>query len=241
MKRLIFTFLTLGFLAYGCKPDVEESEPKTKDDIHLKLDYNFDGNALIGDSMIYRSEAGYIMSVSRLQYYISNIKLVNANNDTLRYSDIYYCDYKVAANNDLIIKDVPYGNYKSISFLIGLDSIHNISNALPNNNDNNNMAWPDAMGGGYHFLKLEGNFDDTTGQYGYAMHLGLKHSLVHCQPVNISTQHSNASTSIKLSMNVAEWFKNPNTYDFNIDGNYSMGKMASMKKLAENGANVFKK
>ena len=34
------------------------------------------------------------------------------------------------------------------------------------------MAWPDVMGGGYHFLKLEGHYKKDSLLAGYAMHIG---------------------------------------------------------------------
>ncbi len=40
-------------------------------------------------------------------------------------------------------------------------------------------------------------------------------------------------------MNINEWYKNPEIYDFNTDGGYSMGNMMAMMKIAGNGADVF--
>lgn len=40
-------------------------------------------------------------------------------------------------------------------------------------------------------------------------------------------------------MNLNEWFRNPFIYDFNIDGNYSMGSSAAMAKLKANGVDIF--
>ena len=42
-----------------------------------------------------------------------------------------------------------------------------------------------------------------------------------------------------MTMNVNEWFKNPNIYNFNTDGVFTMGDTILMKKLLQNGADVF--
>jgi hypothetical protein len=100
------------------------------------------------------------------------------------------------------------------------------------------MAWPDMMGGGYHFMKLEGSYVDSTGTYGYAMHVGKNAYLVNCT----MSHHFDLNTGLnakELVMNVNEWFKNPAIYDFNVDGNYSMGVMAAMTKLKNNGTDIF--
>jgi hypothetical protein len=45
--------------------------------------------------------------------------------------------------------------------------------------DNLNMAWPTAMGGGYHFLKMEGHYlDSLNTNQGYAIHIGKNENLM---------------------------------------------------------------
>ena len=100
------------------------------------------------------------------------------------------------------------------------------------------MEWPVVMGGGYHFMMFEGHFIDSTGTPGFAMHLGTSASLC---PVSIQQTLSigQADKEIRLSMNINEWFRNPAIYDFNVDGNYIMGNVQAMSKLAANGVDVF--
>lgn len=93
------------------------------------------------------------------------------------------------------------------------------------------MEWPQLMGGGYHFLKLEGNYIDNSATYGYAMHLGTNNCLIPIKlfsPIHIS---NDAKTKLKLKMNINEWFKNPHLFDFNLDANNIMGDSINMKKL----------
>lgn len=102
------------------------------------------------------------------------------------------------------------------------------------------MAWPDAMGGGYHFMKMEGYFLDKSGlnKNGYAMHLGNNFNLIKVD-INIPISITGETQNKTLTMNINEWYKNPSFYDFEIDGNYSMGVPNAMSKLAQNGKDVF--
>jgi hypothetical protein len=187
---------------------------------------------------MYFNDAGNHYSVYRLVYYLSQISLIKSDNSTILLKDYQYLDASVDSTNQFSIKKVPDGNYIGICFNIGIDSVHNITGALPNTTDNLNMEWPVLMGGGYHFMKLEGHFSDTSGLPGFNMHLGRNVNLV---PVKIyspvSFNHNNLT--YRLSMNLNEWFRNPSVYDFNIDGNYSMNNMMAMQKLCLNGTDVF--
>ena len=101
------------------------------------------------------------------------------------------------------------------------------------------MAWPDVMGGGYHFLKLEGHYKKDSLLAGYAMHIGQNGFRVsvglHCNLI----LPQNGDADFNMTMNVNEWFKNPNIYNFNTDGVFTMGDTILMKKLLQNGADVF--
>ena len=100
------------------------------------------------------------------------------------------------------------------------------------------MGWPDMMGGGYHFLKLEGHWMDTGGQLGYAMHIGKNGFLVKAGTKASLQVLGGKTINRKLMMNINEWFAHPNTYNLATDGVYSMGNAPLMKKLSENGSDV---
>ena len=103
---------------------------------------------------------------------------------------------------------------------------------------NMNMAWPDPLGGGYHFMKLEGKYEDLNLEWrGYTVHLGDNGNQSPNLITDVSITVSSASTSLGLIMDFNEWFDNPKLYDFNVDGNYTMAIDSLMKKVSENGRN----
>lgn len=234
LKKIIFAILISSFL-FSC---TKKTNQDGKSSLNIQLEYGVKTASLIFDSLMYVNAANNQYSVTNLEYIISNIQLTNNHNEIIKYNNIVYVDARKAMYNSFVLNDVPYGSYKSISFNIGLNQELNISNSLPSTTEFINMAWPDMMGGGYHFLKLEGNVLDSLSQSGYAMHLGTDAGLVTCvidSEYLISTPNSN----FKLHMDVNEWFENPQNYDLIVDGNYTMGNMMLMSRIAKNGYNVF--
>ncbi len=241
MRILCFlSFIMLLFVA-GCRKQSPTHNYNNK--VILAIGHQVDGRALLQDSVIYTNAAGNHFGIEKLQYYLSNIVLYKSNRksyifDTVilinAFSDnLSYCTLAPSGGFE-------GGTYDSLSFTIGLDPGHNISNALPSSLQNLDMAWPDAMGGGYHFLKLEGHYQNGLLLFGYAMHLGQNgfqvNSGLHCN----LTLNNNATSQLQIVMNVNEWFTSPDTYDFNADGVFSMGDTVLMRKLSQNGKDVFK-
>lgn len=210
----------------------------SKGAMHLSILYTVGNNALQFDTLTYKNEAGNKYSVNHLEYYLSSFSFNKSDGTTFKSNNVYYINAKKQLSPTIRIENIPFADYTSISFFIGLDSIINKTNALLPILQNINMAWPDAMGGGYHFMKMEGYFTDSSKQNGYAIHLGNSVNLIKIEIFNpISISHENETQIMK--MNINEWFKNPSIYNFNIDGNYSMGSALAMLKLKQNGKDVF--
>jgi len=236
MMRLLF-FATTVWLITGCKEDA--SHPLGT--VHFDVAYLVDGIPLSFDTIQYVSEAGNQYGISRMEYYISALAFLKSGAPLYESGNVQYVSAKAGSTNSFSLDAVPVGNYDCITFLIGLNSVKNVTNELPNTIENINMAWPDAMGGGYHFMKYEGHFLDSLGrEMGFAMHLGENANVVEIKITGLDISVAeNATVDIALTMNLNEWFKNPSVFDFNADGNYTMGVAAAMQKLAVNGKDVF--
>ena len=245
MKKFtsIGLLILMGSLALsfnGCKKDDSDDPTPTPPAkvFNFKIDYNVDGAALLFDSMMYLNSAGNQYSINKIHYYLSGFKFTAANGASTSSDTVIYVEAQPGSPNTFQIKGLEFGSFTSVSFLIGLDSAQNITDALPNTVANLNMAWPEPMGGGYHFMKFEGNFMNQGASYGFAMHLGKNPHLVAInlqRPIYVQSP----TDIISLNMNINEWFKNPSIYDLNTDGNYSMGNDAAMLKLSQNGFDVF--
>ncbi len=240
MKKSSFILFLLLLLVTACRKE-EKVRPQTPgSNLQIQFEYYVDTTPLQFDTMMYTNAAGNLYSVTRLQYYLSGIKFYLNNQVKYTIDTVMYLDAARQEYTTVTLNDIPVSEYDSISCNIGLDEKHNVSYSLPGTLENTNMEWPDIMGGGYHFLKLEGHWKNDTSISGYAMHIGTNQFLVKAGMKAYLTMQPGKTQKITLQMNINEWFENPYTYNLATDGTYSMGNAELMKKLAENGGKVFK-
>lgn len=234
----LLVLFALCALAVSCRKEEDDAPPPlpAASTFTLSVAHHVDGAPLGFDTMVYDNEAGYAYSISRVQYYLSRIVLLGTSataNDTL--PGPFYID--VAGTNEFDLGALPVGTYSGALLLVGLPPEWNMTGGLPNTLQNLNMAWPDPMGGGYHFLKVEGHFMDGSAVTGFALHLGTNA----CLPVAVVDQPFTigaAPGTLTLRFNVNELFRTPHTYDLS-DGNYIMGDTVLMTRVAENAADAF--
>jgi len=110
---------------------------------------------LVLDSMEYINPSGETYRVSKLKYYISNIKL-DASQHSFSEPDSYHLlDAGQPASLNFTF-NAPANTYSSISFITGVDSIKNVSGAQNGVLDPaNGMFW--TWNSGYVMFKLEGS------------------------------------------------------------------------------------
>jgi len=229
----LLCFLVAMFF-YSCKKDTE-----IDGNVQLSIQYKVDNSLLLADTFAYQSPAGYQYKITKLEYFISNIQLKDISGKLQQLDTVFYVNALQSSTNSIVLPNIPTGKYTDLYFSIGLDSLHNISNSLSGSVEMENMAWPDMMGGGYHFLKLEGKYLNNGKEEGFAIHLGKNKNLVNVHLARTIEVMVNTNTTFPLTMNINEWLKNPETYDFVLDGSYSMSSDAAMHKLQKNGSDVF--
>ncbi len=201
------------------------------------MSFNVNGVPLRVDTIQFRNLSGNSFSITRLDFYISNIEITSVTGAIYKSTKFFYVSARDTSTYHFTVNGLPLTGITSFRCCIGLSASQNISNSLTPTQANLNMAWPDNMGGGYHFLKLEGHYIASNLQvYGYAMHLGKNQNLVE---ITLSTPlyESQVSNGIKLAMDVAKWYNAPAKIDLN-NTNYTMGIDSLMAKLSQNGKNV---
>ncbi|MBS1734667.1 MAG: hypothetical protein JST02_15340, partial [Bacteroidetes bacterium] len=116
------------------------------------------GKPVVLRDSAYSNYFGEQYTISKLKYYISN--LVFSGNGKDQEADTYFL---VNAANESNAFDItlPAGNYSSIQFLLGVDSIRNCSGAQTGALDPmNDMFW--TWNSGYVMFKLEGSSTAST-------------------------------------------------------------------------------
>ena len=224
--------------------------------VEFVFDFVVDGAVLQFDTLMYVNAAGNQYMVYNIQYFISNITIYkNGVGQVLdKYKKERYIDTGIPSTLvwDLNGEIVP-GSYDSLSFTFGFTDADNQSQMF-NNPPEINMIWPDFLGGGYHYMKLNGKWKSTQGALqGFGMHLGRGQVLDSTgTPISyidnsfrVSIPDSDfeiikdKNATFTIRMDVDEWFKDPAVYDFNVLGGMIMQKQNAMKTLANNGWNVF--
>ena len=123
-------------------------------------------NLVMGGALLpYTNPAGEQYNIRRLQYIISNIKLNKVNEESILLKSIHFADLEDLTTLSIDMGELDNAEYTSITFTMGLENSNNITNTHLNENWHPTMAWPDIMGGGYHYMKLEGDFDTGNMRY----------------------------------------------------------------------------
>ena len=172
--------LGLGILALSVtsckKDDKEDTPPVTSRDVVLKFDHIWGPNGpafSIGTEYTHPA-SGQQITFTTLRYYISNVVFIRPDGSEWAEPESYHIvDASSTAKSNLIIKNVPSGEYKGVKLMVGVDSTRNTSGAQTGALDPaEGMFW--SWNTGYIFIKAEGTSPDSpNGNFIY--HIGGFH------------------------------------------------------------------
>jgi len=177
--------------------------------------------------MSYTNEAGENYDIQILKYLISDITLYANNEDMLALKEVHFIDISDPSTFSFTYNDVPNNNYTSISFDMGLDSAKNISNKYLNEDFHATMFWPEPNGGGYHYMRLEGAYNDTSTFYNTHTGgtMGGDYSFNNTKNISLAVNNNSGNVSININMEINNWYQTPHQIEFS---NYGMGIMMDM-------------
>lgn len=176
----------------GCTdPDAANYEGAADEDdgsceygIEVRFEHEVDGSPLRFNDRDYVNANGDTFRVERLRYLISDLVLHREGASDLRAEGYHLV--RIAPNNSITYGndpsnpslswspplEVPSGSYEGLSFTFGFSSEDDLSGAYESLNQAN-WAWPDMLGGGYHYLQFEGEYDsNATTRPVFNMHMG---------------------------------------------------------------------
>ena len=219
IQSLIITSLIIMTLTSCEKPN--------QTDLTINFTHTVDAEELTTNSMIYSNSAGENYDVRTLKYLISDITLHAENGNEIILSDIHFIDISQESTFSFTIEDFPNNNYTSISYRMGLDSIKNTNNLHINENYHSAMAWPETNGGGYHYMKLEGAYNNDSTFYNTHTGgtMGGDYSFNNVDNISLTIDDDLGDVSININMEINNWYNSPNQIDFS---SYGMGIMMNM-------------
>ncbi len=241
--------ITVLFFSGGCEDSVNP-DPETGNALIIQFDHHVDGAGVLYNQMKYKNAAGYNFSVMTLKYYISDPVLFRYDGSKVEIDTFHYRDIQDPSTRTLVLENIPEGEYAFLGFTFGLDSIDNVSGSLPLTQENNNMEWPEPMGGGYHYMKFEGRYLDQGQLKSFNTHLGRLQTMPPQQKIyenffEVELPFSGfiigktEQVQMQILMNLNEWYRSPHIYDFETFGPAIMGNQQAQQQLKENGKTAF--
>jgi hypothetical protein len=165
MKRISLACLASFALIVSCKKESTPPEflPTDKGSIEIEFDNVAGDEDLALNTGVYTNAVGETYSISKFNYYISNIILKNENGTdyVVPQDESYFLvQEEDEATHVVELEDVPAGNYTGITFTVGVDSakcaapVDERTGVLDPAAGGADMYW--GWNSGYIFLKMEG-------------------------------------------------------------------------------------
>ncbi len=242
MKRYLMILVALmigaGIIASCEKKNEEESYPVQ---LNILMLHYVDDHEVVYDNIQYTNAFGNQYSVARLQYFVSDFRFFKTDGTEVFIDEEHYVDgldestYTFSPE-----KKLPPGQYDRITFVFGLNEAKNITGRYPNPPESN-MEWPVPMGGGYHYMKLEGKVDSAGVINNFQAHTGPtmgNKNYIEVELSGFAISPTGMSVTIPIVMDINKWWESPNIFDLNLMTSV-MGNQEVQQKLHDNGHDVF--
>ncbi|HEY1039465.1 MAG TPA: MbnP family protein [Bacteroidia bacterium] len=254
MKKSFLGLAIIAVILGSCKKDPNDPQPSTPGtpaattgSLKIELENMVDTNELVLNTVNYVSANGDTFTVSKFNYFISNIKLTKSDGSVYVESESYHLVKESdASSKTFTIANVPYGTYTAISFMIGVDSARNVSGAQTGAlSQNNDMYWNWTTG--YIMAKFEGTSPKSPATnhlltYHMGGFKGVNSVLRTVTPSfnsSTATVSSSVTPEIHMKADLSEWFKNPtNNVNFATTHTIHMAG-ADAKAIADNYQKMF--
>ena len=241
-KKYCLLILTL-ILVNGCSEELDCCVQPEQFTVTLNFTHHWNGLKITPqdfNELKFTNGNGERLSVERLRYLVSNINLVNGKN-------YHFVDVGENAGTSITIPELTDESY-ALSFRFGFSDEDNTDGTYQ---DLNSASFnvPGMLGGGYHFMQFDGKYIDNNNEAsGFNYHTikavdrtdpdNLKFEDTSFE-VNLGTIVFANTTEIEIKMNLAEWFKNPDTWNLNELNTVLMPNFEAQKMMRANGESVF--
>lgn len=264
---------SLALILTACSKN-DDTTPEFQEGNLAPLSVEFDNIA--GDRTLtlnntespYKNAAGEPFTISRLQYFISNIKVTTSagNIYTVNPDSSYFLIKGDDKTSRFAKVKVPEGDYTNLTFTLGVDSLRStmpidkrtgvLDPAAGGGHDGSGMYW--GWNSGYIFFKLEGNSavvsddanGDPTGKKQFKYHIGffggysaptlnnIKVIQVDLKTAGIAKVRKDRQSNIHLFVDVMKVFNGKNAFKIAEKPNVMFDDFTS--KIAGNFLEMFK-
>ncbi|MGZ3929882.1 MAG: MbnP family protein, partial [Bacteroidia bacterium] len=237
----------LRCLLFSCKKDPTPVPVVPTGSVSIMMKNVADTSDLVLNTKNYINQHGDTFKVNTYKYYISNVKLTRNDGTVFSESESYHLiDASKPASCSFRINGLREGSYTSVSFMIGVDSLHNVSGAQSGDLDPlKGMFWDWTSG--YIMAWMDGTSPQSpavankivfqaTGFSGPNSVLKTVNLSFGTNLVSVAKDHN---SSLTISSDVMEWFKTPAIVNFSTT--YLVGNPGpASRAIADNYADMFK-
>ena len=138
-------------------------QPASAQGRSVQLDFTVmvHGKSDVVGSGRYTNRIGQTFTLSAVKYYLGHLTLERADGSGHFLADHVLIDAEDSTSGRVTLRDVPSGTYPALTFMVGVDSIHNTGGPLEGALDPlNGMYWTWATG--FIFVKVEGSSPSST-------------------------------------------------------------------------------
>lgn len=237
------------FAFLSCKNEVECCVNPTTN-VTLKFTHNWDGTPLTSsdfNDFKFTTENGESLSINRLRYLLSNIRLINGN-EIFTFSDYNLIDLESEKGLSLSLPQSIFSGSYQLKFTFGFADVDNKDGVYQ---DLNSVSFnvPGMLGGGYHYMQFDGKYKDVNNaDAGFNYH--TIRAVNRTNPTNLIFEDTSFevdlgtlsfinNAEITIKADISEWFKNPNTWNLNELNTVLMPNFEAQKLMSTNGKSVF--
>jgi hypothetical protein len=173
---------------------------------------------LQADPIQYVTSSGDTIRYEDLKYYISNVTITNdaGLKTNLHNYKLIYSLSSLESDHKISLSGIPAGIYKSISFLIGVDSVANLTGVHDGDlSPAFGMYWP--WNTGYVFYRLTGNRGASRVTFSYD--IGGTNNSMKREFSLTGYQLSGTNIGMTIKADQSAFFNTPNPFDLKIHTN----------------------
>ena len=235
-KSILLLGLVSVFLFSSCNDDDDPNDGT----FIIVANINIDGQPILLDSMMYVNASNNTYSIARFKAAISRIHVHKEGTGEINLKDEHLIDITDASSITIYEGTLAGGDYETIHFIFGLDENMNIPGAYPNL-PFSNFEWPMMLGGGYHYMQLDGFYNGSTGMDPYNTHAGPTNGNLNYSSFDfpVDFEIDGGTTTATININLNNFYNGPNAWDFSVVPTAIMPDQTWQVKLKENAQDVF--
>ncbi|MCG9879997.1 MAG: hypothetical protein MH472_05310 [Bacteroidia bacterium] len=182
--------------------------------LNFSFSYVHDGKPVVFNTQNYTNAAGDTFNIREIRHYFSNVTLENHKGEKINLGTYHLLDANISSTTSFTIDNVPPGNYKNMTVLLGVDSVRNHSGLQEGALDPAfSMFW--TWSTGYIFFRINGLINNGES---YSFDIGGdKHAPYQTISLN-SFKVKSKTPTFNMVMDVNELYQNPEVFSFKNDG-----------------------